>query len=762
MPYPEQKILCRKIIVNGVVQGVGFRPFVYHCAKNNRLCGYVMNLGSCVEIVVEGTRENINQFLSDLVKKKPEPSQIERIIATSCKHSGFTDFLILESKTEAGHGSIIAPDTAICQHCILDIFELENRRYNYPFTGCTSCGPRYSILRSFPFDRKSTSMSDFVLCNICNTEYTNPCDRRFNSQTICCPECGPDYSLVDNSGKTIAEKGEAIRLGAELIDDGSIIALKGYGGFHLLCDASQDQPIRVLRKALMRPVKPFAVMAKDLEAASSIANISPQEINFMSSRKNPVVVVDKKNKFPLSSLISPELHNVGIMLPYSGVHHLLFNSTRASVFVMTSANTPGYPVIIDNRAALNHLNEIADYFLLHNYTIVNRIDDSVVRFVNSEPAFIRRSRGYVPKAVKLPFYLESSIGVGAESDTTIALVKDDKAYLSQHVGNMKHLQTTKFHEEVITKLENLTGIRPVYWGHDMNPGFNSTQFALEKCSGLATPVQHHHAHIVSLMADNDLEADARIVGIALDGSGYGDNGNVWGGEILESTYSEYSRAAHLMEQPMAGGDLAVYYPSRMLFGILHGMLEERELENIPFYLKYGEKERSIVLSQLERGINVVHTSSAGRVLDAAAALLGICQYRRYQGEPAMKLESAARKSNLNIELPFVCKKGVMDTAQLLYDLYCISDRYSANDLAYAVEDALACGIAKLAVSCAKKKKMDVVGLTGGVAYNGHIVSKIAANIKDSDLDLILHRNIPCGDGGISLGQAVVAGIRAKE
>ncbi len=512
----------------------------------------------------------------------------------------------------------------------------------------------------------------------------------------------------------------------------------------------------------MRPDKPFAVMVKDIDTVFSVSNANSKEIAFLCDRKRPIVVVDKKNEFPLSDLISPGLHNIGLMLPYSAVHHLLLKNTKTSAFVITSANLSGHPMITENNDALTHLKEIADCFLLYNYSIVNRIDDSVIRFVNSAPTFIRRSRGFVPEPVELPFLLEPSIGVGAESDNTIALVKENRAYLSQYIGNMRHLQTNEYHEHVISKLEELTKIKPLYWGHDLNPGFVSTQIALEKSRGQGKSVQHHHAHIVSLMADNYLESDSKIIGIALDGSGYGDNGTVWGGEILESTYYDYNRVAHLMEQPMPGGDLAVYYPSRMLLGILHDMLEESELKNIPIHLKYGQKEHSVVLNQLKKGINVAYTSSAGRVLDAASALLGICHFRSYQGEPAMKLESAARQSRRHIEFPSVHKDGILDTSYLLYHLYCMSDRYSVNDLAYAVEDALACGIAELAISSAKKSRTDIIGLSGGVAYNEHIVNRIAETVKDSGFNLFLHRNVPCGDGGISLGQAVVAGIGAKK
>jgi len=748
---------CRKINVSGVVQGVGFRPFVYNVAIENGLCGYVKNAGNEVEIVAEGEKKDIEHFLHDLYFKKPTLSLIYQIRTKVFLVSGFSDFSILNSEQDETANSIIPPDTAICSDCLQDMYNSKDRHYHYPFTSCTNCGPRYSLVSSLPFDRENTSMFEFPLCPECGIDYKMPSDRRFHAQATCCPNCGPVLSFTNGSGDVLASGHDAIIKCAELIDDGSIVAVKGYGGFHLVCDATSDSAVLKLRNSLDRPAQPFAVMAKDIETVCSFASIDTDESSLLLSRKRPIVVLDKNDDFSLSCHITPDLHNIGVMLPYSGTHNLLFDNSDTDVYVMTSANLPGLPMVTDNGEALSHLDKIADHYLLHNYVIRNRTDDTVIRSVNGRMAFIRRSRGFVPERIELPFPIEPAIGVGPELNTTVTLAKKNNAYISQYIGNTRHFETDQYHKQVVLNLEQLTKIEPGLWGCDLHPEFNTTRFAQEKGGNNTVFVQHHYAHIVSLMVDNLLPVDSRIIGIALDGAGYGENGTMWGGEILEATYSGYERTAHLMEQPMPGGDIAATYPSRMLLGMLHDVLEPKELRDLPLYFKHGELERNIVLDQLEKGINLARTSSAARVLDSAAALLGASHYRSYQGEPAMKLESVAKKSVHNVDLPVKCKRGVLDTTSLLYDLYERIDTHAVCDLAYSIEDALAVGVAELAISSAKKRNIDVIGLSGGVAYNEHITGRISESVKDAGFEFITHKKVPCGDGGVSLGQVVIAG-----
>ncbi|MBN2488608.1 MAG: carbamoyltransferase HypF [Methanosarcinaceae archaeon] len=750
-----------KINVTGTVQGVGFRPFIYRLAVEHSLRGYVKNLGNNVEIIIEGEGDAIESFLEDIVVKKPPLSFIDRIETNTVPVAGFTDFSILSSEKGAVANSIIPPDTAICPDCLGEMLDESNRRYHYPFTVCTNCGPRYTTVRTLPYDRENTTMIDFPLCNECNQEYTVPSDRRYHAQPVCCSKCGPELVLMDSCGVELARGYDAVVKTAELIDSGGIVAVKGYGGFHLACSTGSDEAVQNLRDRLKRPAQPFAVMSKDIETVRSFASVSAKEKDLLSSNRRPIVVLDKNDDFPLSYHVAPGMHNIGVMLPYTGTQHLLLDRSEVATYVMTSANLSGRPMVVDNEEAFLRLNGIADHYLLHNRLIANRTDDTVVRVVDGNTAFIRRSRGFVPEPIRLPFEVEPTIGFGPELNTTVTIARGDHAYLSQYVGNTKHVETARYHREVVRHLRQLTGIEPEHWGCDLHPGFNTTHLALEMGGDDTVFVQHHHAHIVSLMADNHLPLDSKVIGIALDGVGLGDDGTVWGGEVLEATYFGYRRQAGLMPQPMPGGDLAAYYPGRMVLGILNNVLGRDELERLPLIFKHGESERAAILKQLEKGVNVVQSSSTGRVLAASSALLGVSGYRSFEGEPAMKLESAAKKGRNIVDLPVICKHGLLDTSQLLYGVYEQLGKRSVHDLAYATEDAVARGVAELGISVAKKRGIDIIGLSGGVAYNEHIVGRISEVVLDAGLEFIVHRNLPCGDGGVSLGQAIVAGVKAR-
>lgn len=755
-----------RIRIHGIVQGVGFRPFVYRTAINRDLTGYVLNCGRCVEIVVTGSDSKIERFLSDLQTKNPPLSKIYGIKTTRIPGRDLRGFTIKTSKKHIGSGSsIIPPDTGICDDCLQELFDPTNRRHLYPFIVCTNCGPRYTTVSDLPYDREKTTMIDFPLCDACNTEYRSPEDRRYHAQPTCCPACGPEMLLYDHKQELIEERNDAIRAAAAHLDRGAIVAVKGDGGIHIAATATDDAALTTLRDRLGRSGQPFAVMAEDLDAAKEFAVVSPIEEGLLSDCRRPIVILEKSKNYNLSEQIAPFLHNIGVMLPYSPIHHLLFHYGTESAYVMTSANLPGIPMAISTREAFSGMFGIVDYYLLHNRRIANRTDDSVVRVVGNSPSFIRRSRGYVPKPIELPFAVAPTIGVGAELQSAVTIADGRHAYISQYIGNTKKIETLEYHNEVARHLEKLTGIAPARYACDLHPLFNTTKYAEDATSGSDLPlvrVQHHHAHLASLMADNQLTPDSRIIGIALDGVGYGTDGTVWGGEVMEADYHGFVRHASLKSQPMPGSDLAAYYPSRMVLGMLYGVLNEQELRNLDLWFRYGEDERSAVLRQLAGGINISHTTSMGRVLDAISALLGICYHRSYEGEPAMKLESIARRgSDANAPIiPVVFSGDVLDTSQILSGIYELmgSGRYSKADLAYAAEDALACGVADAALHAAAKTGIDVVGLSGGVAYNDHIVRRIRQVVEDSGCVFITHKRVPCGDGGISLGQAVVAGV----
>lgn len=758
---------ARLLHITGTVQGVGFRPFIYQLAKAHGLFGYVKNLGNYVEILIEGNQESLDNFLKELPEKKPPLAKITEIKIKDVLFSGYSKFIIVPSESGVFENSIIPPDTAICEQCRSEIFDPSSRYYHYPFTVCTNCGPRYTTVRTLPYDRENTTMADFPLCPECEKEYTDPLNRRYHAQPVCCPKCGPEIWLSDPKGNVLVKGYEAIACASGLLQQGSILAIKGFGGFHIACNARKEEPVNELRKRLKRPEQPFAVMAKNAEVVESFAEVEGAGREYLTSYRRPITVLSMSRKFNLAESVAPGLHNIGVMLPYTGTQNLLFDCVPDAVYVMTSANLPGRPMVVENREALEKLNGIVDYYLLHNRVIANRNDDTVIRIVNGRAAFIRRSRGFVPEPVELPFEAEASIGVGAEMNSTVTVAKGKLAYISQYIGNTSHVETFRYHSEVVRHLIRLTGIEPLYWGCDLHPAFNTTRFALKMGGENTLQVQHHYAHMLALMADNSLPLDSQILGIALDGVGYGSDGTVWGGELFESSYFGYERVGHLLPQPMPGGDLASRVPSRMVLGILFEKLGRAELEKLHLAFPQGDMEFSTVMKQLETGINVIRGSSTGRVLDAAAALLGICKIRTYEGEPAMKLESAAKKSTHVVDLPIIFKTEkdsgvpVLDTTELLLGVYELFGKHSPADLAFAVEENLATGISELAVSLATKRGLEMIGLSGGVASNDHITSCIARTVKGAGFEFLAHRQVPCGDGCISFGQAVAAGLRTK-
>lgn len=755
---------ARLLHVTGTVQGVGFRPFIFQLAKTHKLSGYVKNLGNYVEILIEGSSKNIEGFIQDLPKKKPPLAKINEVKTKNASFSGYSKFIIVHSESGIFESSIIPPDTAICEQCKSEIFDPSSRYYHYPFTVCTNCGPRYTTVRSLPYDRENTTMVDFPLCEECEAEYTDPLNRRYHAQPVCCPKCGPEIKLLDLDGNTLEKGYSAILKASNLLQKGYIFSIKGFGGFHIACNARKEEPVQELRKRLMRPEQPFAVMAKNAGIVESFAELEGQGKEYLTSYRRPITVLPKSMNFNLAESVSA-LHNIGVMLPYTGTQNLLFDSLPDAVYVMTSANLPGRPMVIENTEALERLKGIVDFHLLHNRVIANRNDDTVIRIVNGRAAFLRRSRGFVPEPIELPFEIEASIGVGAEMNSTVTVAKGKLAYISQYIGNTTHLETFKYHSEVVQHLIQLTGIEPLHWGCDLHPSFNTTRFAMSRGGEKTLKIQHHYAHILALMADNSLPLDSKVLGIALDGVGYGDDGTIWGGELFESSYFGYDRIGHLIPQPMPGGDLASRVPSRMVLGILFDKLGRTELEKLPLYFPQGQLEFSAVMRQLERGVNVTQASSTGRVLDAASAMLGICAKRTYDGEPAMKLESAAKKSTHIVDLPLVFRKDknsglpVLDTAELLLGAYELSGKYSSADLAFAIEESLSKGVSELALSLAGKRKLEIIGLSGGVAYNDHITSCIAGTINDAGLEFLAHRQVSCGDGCISFGQALAAGLK---
>jgi hydrogenase maturation protein HypF len=752
--------LQAKILVKGIVQGVGFRPFIYRLATRLGLTGVVRNRADAVvEILLQGPKDRLNAFLEALNNEKPPMAKIQDVSVEfiDSETIGLNSFQIVASGEERKEtGSTIPADIAICSNCLSELRNPTDRRFDYFFITCTDCGPRFSAIEKLPYDRPNTSMVDFPMCEDCAVEYRNPSDRRFHAQTVACPKCGPKTFLVKSDG-TGVDADDPIREAGRLISEGHVVAIKGVGGFHLAASTLLPDPLRRLRGSKKRRQKPFAIMARDLAAVKTFARVNRVEEDLLASYHCPIVLLEKSDDYDLSEQIAPNLHNVGVMLPYTGLHVLLFDSSQERAFVMTSGNAPNEPIVSENEEAVRKLGDVADYFLLHDRRIVNRCDDSVARIVEGSVAVIRRSRGYAPTPILLGSKVaKCAIGTGAELNASPCLAVGQRAYFTQHIGDLETDVTVKFHMEALANLRRLVGGMIEAVGCDLHPNFNSTRIGevLAKENGIrAIRVQHHHAHIRALMAEHGLN---EVVGICCDGFGYGADGTAWGGEILVCRGSEYKRGAHLEQQPMVGGDLATIYPLRMVAGILKDDAATAEwLMSRPQLFRHGKTEIETILKQLKKR-DFTLTSSCGRVLDAAAALLGICYERTYEGEPAMKLESAAIGGRYTLGIEPMTQGNVLLTTPLLQELFTKLSETSIRDLAFSAEEYLARGLAELATAEAQREGIGSIGFSGGVAYNAHIVSTAARIAKNQGCGFLVHNEVPPGDEGIALGQALVA------
>lgn len=753
-----------KVKVTGIVQGVGFRPFIYRTAVENKLNGYVKNRGDAgVEILLEGNENNIKNFLKDLKQKKPPLAQIHEILTTKVSGKNeYGKFTIHKSSKEAElSGSVIPPDIAVCDDCLKELREPEDRRHDYFFITCTNCGPRYTTIDQLPYDRENTTMRDFQMCSFCQNQYTDPANRRFHAQTVACPVCGPKAYLTTPDGELIKHK-DPIREAGKLLSEGHILAIKGYGGFHVATATTKDKPLMRLREGKHRSQKPFAIMARNLGTAKTFAEVSRKEAETLTSFSRPIVLLNKTEECYLSELVAPNLHNVGVMLPYTGLHYMLFDDVDEPAFVMTSANPPNQPIIKDNDEALKTLGDTVDYFLFHNRQIAHRCDDSVIRMHNRRRVFIRRSRGYAPAPVMLKAKAKCCVvGLGGELNNTACVLLGKKVFISQHIGDVENLETRTFLETSVQHLIHLTNARVEAVACDLHPKFATTRFAqelAEKNGWQTVQVQHHYAHIAALMAEHDVK---EIVGICCDGYGYGIDGEAWGGEILLCTREEFGfeRVAHLEKQPLIGGDQATRYPLRIAAGILSKKTDVRELlQQNAQHFPHGEEEVQVLLHQIQRKSSLIKTTSCGRVLDAVSAILGICYERTYEGEPSMKLESAAMKGNSVLKLKPIIKNNTLDTTQLLLEIFENLGKHSKADLAYLAHAYLAKGLAELAIEKAAENSVRTVGFSGGVACNEIFTLTMRRIVETAGLRFLVHEAVPPGDGGLSFGQAASVGF----
>lgn len=759
--------VAREIKVNGVVQAVGFRPFVYRIATDNNLIGWVKNLGDAgVKVFLQGESSDIEKFLQDLKEKNPPLARIEEVGSERVETDPeIEEFEIVKSSSGSSGSGTIPPDIATCEDCLEDVFG-ETRYSGYWATSCVNCGPRFSVIRELPYDRDRTSMDDFPMCDDCRTEYTDPGDRRYHAQTIACPECGPQLWL-EEPGAGQKNTDAPIRAAARKLDRAEIVAIKGLGGTHLACDASDPETVELLRKKLGRSSQPFALMATE-EMIQRNLKCDQSELEVLTGPRRPITLLEKDDRDWISDEIAPGLNNVGVMLPYTALHHLLF-SELGFPLVMTSANLPGEPMLIENDSIRNELKGIADSYLLHDRKIVSRIDDSVLRFSGGKRKFIRRSRGWVPEPIEVDLGEEPILALGAEQDNVVGLYTNKRAYLSQYLGDTEGPEDLNFLEDALDRLLKLTSTEePDLIAHDLHPDFLTTQKAKEM-SGDSITVQHHKAHVGSLLAETGLSA---VVGLVMDGVGYGSNGDIWGSEVIIGKDDKIKRKGSLTRAYMPGGDLATKHPARIVAGILYPLAESGEiddLEGLIHELKLdfpnGEEELNVVLQQLEKGLNSPKTTSAGRFLDAVSALTGTCSKRTYEGEPAMKLEStASRGEPLEIDLPYDRSGDIirLDQSRLLYRMIQLREVASPEDLASTAQSVIARGMASIAVEVARDEGIKTVGLSGGVAYNDEISREVEKTVSESGLDFVTNTEVPPGDGGVALGQLWLAGKELVE
>ncbi len=769
MATPPIAPMTRKHIqVRGVVQGVGFRPFVYKLATSLGLTGYVFNSSSGVTIEIEADEYTVDRFLKTLENDPPKLAEITEIVVSAMEAQGGAEFSILRSREEAGEFALVSPDAGTCDACWRDFGDRLNRRYGYPFTNCTHCGPRYTIIHDIPYDRAMTTMSGFTMCPACVAEYEDPNDRRFHAQPNACPLCGPSLVLMPK-GSSLADCTFAsadalptIHQARALLRQGKILAVKGLGGFLLACDAKNDAPVMELRKRKRRSDKPFAVMARDVAAVKAMCEVSAADEAALLHVRRPIVILPRLAGAELSPGIAPGNSTLGVMLPYTPLHYLLFSDsaeadTEFAALVMTSGNMSEEPIVVSNDEAMRQLHDVADWFLLHNRDIATRVDDSVVRSFEGRQRVLRRSRGFVPQTIDLDIQMEEVLAFGGELKNTFCLTKGRYAILSQHIGDLENYETMRFFEETLDKMKHLFKVTPRAAAFDLHPSYMSTRMALASPIERKLAVQHHHAHIASCMAENHLRG--KVIGVAFDGTGFGTDGTIWGGEFLVADFATFARRAHLRTVLLPGGDAAVRQPWRMALSYLRDTFGQ-QLPSGPGCLRgVAERQRALVDTIIARRIQTVETSSCGRLFDAVAALLGIGLEVTFEGQAAMALEMlAARGVDERYEFAVEdSEPAVVDLrptiAAIVKDLTC---GRRPDEISACFHNTLSAAIVEVCCRIRKSDTLNRVCLSGGTFQNLYLLDRTVVELRRRGFEVFLHALVPANDGGISLGQAVIA------
>lgn len=744
----------QRILFKGIVQGVGFRPFLYRSAKKFNLCGFVKNTSGGVILEIEGPGKTIKEFMEYIIKYPPPLSLIENYQSQELKPQNCSKFEIVPSESYGESDILVSPDIAVCHNCRAELFRREDRRYEYPFINCTDCGPRFSIIEDLPYDRPKTTMSDFRMCGACQTEYLDPEDRRYHAQPVSCFQCGPALSFISSmSGEKIP--GDGLEMTAEKLKENSIAAVKGLGGYHLACKALSTGAVARMRELKGRETKPFALMAT-LEMIRQHAFVSAKEEELLCSPASPILLLKRKKTSTIASPVAPGLDELGFMLPYTPIHLLLLEKVQEPL-VMTSANISDEPIIY--RDEINELRRLCDYILTNDRKIHNFADDSVLRVFENEPYLVRRSRGFVPLPIKLPIESPKTIlALGPMLKTTFTFLFSGKAIMSQYIGDTDSPAAIEAEKTAIAHFMKLFSLQPDLLVVDKHPGYPNREIAAEFNDVPVVEIQHHKAHVGALLAETG-ERD-KIIGVSLDGTGYGDDGKIWGGEFFTGDYRDIERFGHFKYLFLPSGDLGAKEPWRFALSVLYSLYGS-ESKTKEFAGNFGKKGEAL-LEAIEKQAGGILTSSCGRVFDAAAALLGIGNFNSYEGEMPIKLQAAAAGSRkLTESYNFtIAKEGsyhIFDLLPAFRDM--IEDKRSAAERALIFHNTLAVGVVKMAEIARDKHHIDKVGLTGGVYQNVLLLSLTKKLLQEKEFRVLLHRKVPTNDGGVSLGQAFLAAAR---
>jgi hydrogenase maturation protein HypF len=751
-----------QIIVTGLIQGVGFRPFVYRIATRHKLTGWVLNTNENVKVQVTGDSENIQNFLVSLKKEAPAAAAIETISTTEMETTAIEGFNIRGSHNVSDEITEISPDIAVCNECLNDI-DVPGNRLDYAFVNCTNCGPRFTIIQDLPYDRIKTTMKPFEMCPACRSEYETVTDRRFHAQPTACSICGPHYQLFVNNRIISKEIDFIIRHISQSIDSGRILLIKGLGGMHLACDAFNETAVNRLREIKNREGKPFAVMFRDLESVKRFAEVSLQEEQSLVSWRRPIVLLEKKliDKEPiLAESLNAGLNLLGVMLPYMPIHYQLFRQLTTDAIVLTSGNFSSEPILIDNVLSLKLFSHLVDSVVLHNRDIYNRTDDSVVRIIDKKERIFRRSRGFVPTPVRTTFNTEGILAFGAELTNCFCVGKGTKSFLSQHIGDLQGLETTLFYEKTIARFIQLFRVKPKLLAVDLHPNYISTKTGLNFKADLpVVHVQHHHAHIASCMTEHHL--DEKVIGVALDGTGFGTDGNIWGGEFFICDLNDFTRITHFEYIPLPGGDLAAEEPWRMAVSYLYKVYGHSFLElELPLLKKIDPEKISLIIQMINKNINCPLSSGAGRLFDAVASLLDLVQFASFQAEGPMRLESIV-KYNCVDSYPFslgrtICFdgtiRGIVDDVIKGIDRATIATKFHNTIISTIFETVNAIRI---------RDGINKVVLSGGVFQNKYLLEGTNKILLKNNFEVYSHATVPTNDGGIALGQLAIASKRRE-